>query len=112
MENAAELRNSIFLLCLHLPHHLSLVKAYEADMGMSKQGYYIIMLEVSVAFPAASLKSPHFSADSLGKRLGLSRRCLWTGESVFSCPQFSRGCETCFVLKTPEGSLPPRLPPL
>ena len=111
MENAAALRNSTFLLCLRLPHHLSLVKAYEADMGMSEQGYYIIMLEVSAAFPAASLKSPHFSA-SLGKRLGLSQRCLWTGESVFSCPQISRGCETCFVLKASEVSFPPRLPPL
>lgn len=82
MENAAALRNSTFLLCLHLPHHLSLVKAYETDMGMSKQGYYIIMLEVSAAFPAASLTSPHFSADSLGKRLGLSQRCRKVKETA------------------------------
>lgn len=83
MENAAALRNSIFLLCLRLPHHLSLVKAMEADMGMSEQGY-IIMLDVSVAFPAASLSLPTSSADSLGKRLGTLPEGVYGQESLCS----------------------------
>lgn len=78
---------------------------------MSKQGCYIIMLELSTAFlqlPSSlptSLLIPWEETEPLPEVSVDGRVC------VLLSPVFS-GMLNLLVLKAPEGSFPPRLPPL